>query len=62
MSWRFDPLICDLVWSGGVMTIMELAEVDMGDQETSDLLIDIGLRENSTASIDQGLRVIDGDI
>lgn len=60
MGWKFDPFQVDIVWVSHAETIMELAEINFG--EGSDLSIDIGDRTNELGDIDQGLRVLDGDI
>lgn len=61
MAWKFDPFKGDLIWVTSVIFSENIGDIDMGDLE-SDILIDLGDREDSPSQIDQGLRVYDGDI
>lgn len=62
MAWKFDPFLVDLVWFTPPSDYIDSANINLGSSADSDLLIDTGLRENEGSEIDQGLRVIDGDI
>lgn len=62
MAWKFDSLAVDIVWVVPSSDIIDGANINLGDGTTSDLTIDTGSRENEGSVIDQGLRVIDGDI
>lgn len=59
MSWKFDPLICDIIWVTPVQTLSELADINFGEQLGGDLEIDAGERTNEISIIDQGLRIFD---
>jgi hypothetical protein len=62
MPWKFDAFAGDVVWVQPTATIVDdVGDIDMGDLE-SDLVIDLGSREDSPSQIDQGMRVYDGDI
>lgn len=60
MAWRYDPLSSSLIWFVSV----ELAPIADGSMDFGggDLLIDTGLRENDSSEVDQGQRIIDGNI
>lgn len=62
MAWKFDPFLVDLVWFIPPSDYIDSANINLGDEVSSDLVIDTGSRENDGSQIDQGLRVIDGDI
>jgi hypothetical protein len=62
MSWRFDPIQEDIVWTVSTSSLLENAAIDLGNSVSSDLAIDIGNRTNDSSIVDQGLRVIDGNI
>lgn len=62
MAWKFDPFLVDIVWVVPSSDIIDGANINLGDSADSDLTIDTGSRENEGSVIDQGLRVIDGDI
>lgn len=61
MPWKFDPFIVDIVWVAPTNTATELADIDLGNTQESDLRIEMGDRTNDSSNIDQGLRVFDGD-
>lgn len=61
MPWKFDPFVVDIVWVAPTNTATELADIDLGNTQESDLSIDMGERTNDSSNIDQGLRVFDGD-
>lgn len=61
MPWKFDPFNEELMWVASVLITEGVGDIDMGTID-SDISIDLGSREDSPSQIDQGLRVIDGDI
>lgn len=61
MAWKFDPTNVDIVWVVTTSEIIESGTLDLGDF-TSDLSVDTGERTNDSSIVDQGLRVIDGNI
>jgi hypothetical protein len=61
MPWKYDPFQVSLVWIVPVTISEDIGDIDMGDIE-SDLIIDLGYREDSPSQIDQGMRIYDGDI
>ena len=61
MPWKFDPFNEELMWVASVVITEGVGDIDMGSID-SDISIDLGSREDSPSQIDQGLRVIDGDI
>lgn len=61
MAWKFDQNIVDLIWTHPIGEIEDSASIVMGDS-TSDLTVDTGDRTNDTSTLDQGQRIIDGDI
>ena len=61
MPWKFDPFNEELMWVASVLITEGVGDIDMGSID-SDISIDLGSREDSPSQIDQGLRVIDGDI
>jgi hypothetical protein len=62
MPWKFDQFKAELVWIEPPETLTELADIDMGSAQESDIQIDMGDRSIDSSQIDQGLRVYDGDI
>lgn len=62
MPWKFDPFKVELVWAEPPATIVEFANIDMGDSLNSDIQLDMGDRTMDDSQIDQGLRVYDGSI
>ena len=61
MAWKFDQHIVDIIWTHPIGEIEDSASIVMGDS-TSDLTVDTGDRTNDTSTLDQGQRIIDGDI
>ena len=61
MPWKFDPFNEELMWVASVVITEGVGDIDMGSID-SDISIDLGSREDSPSQIDQGMRVIDGDI
>ena len=61
MAWKFDAVQIDLIWVVTSEDIVDGAGISFGDG-TGDLSIDAGSRDNESDIIDQGLRVINGDI
>lgn len=61
MSWKFDPTNIDIVWVATTSELIESGVLDLG-VAGSDLSIDTGDRTNDSSIVDQGLRVIDGNI
>ena len=61
MAWKFDFAAVDLVWTQPAETMEATSSIILGE-ESSDLQIDTGDRNNDTSIIDQGYRIIDGDI
>jgi hypothetical protein len=57
MSWRFDPIKIDLVWTETVDELVDNATIDLGTFE-GDITIDTGDRNNDSSIIDQGERII----
>ena len=62
MAWKFDFKEVDLVWIQPVADIVDNASIAMGDYGSSDLTVDTGDRTNDTSVVDQGDRIIDGNI
>jgi len=62
MPWKFDQFKAELVWTEPPKTFTELADIDMGNTQESDIQIDMGDRNVDSSHIDQGLRVYNGDI
>lgn len=62
MPWRFDPIQEDIVWTVSAGSLIENASIELGNAVESDLAIDTGNRTNDSSTVDQGLRVIDGNI
>ena len=62
MAWRFDFKEVDLVWIQPVEDIVDNSNITMGDYGVSDLTVDTGDRTNDTSIVDQGDRIIDGNI
>lgn len=62
MAWRFDFKEVDLVWIQPVEDIVDNANITMGEYSVSDLTVDAGDRTNDTSVVDQGDRIIDGNI
>lgn len=62
MPWKFDPFEEDIFWVESMVISQGLGDIDMGDLLDADLSIDLGDREDSPSQIDQGMRIIDGDI
>ena len=62
MAWRFDPQIIDIVFVQNPDQIQVSGAIDFGQEGTSDISIDTGDRTNDTSILDQGERVIDGNI
>jgi hypothetical protein len=60
MSWKFDPFIMNLIWVAPIPIVEDVGDIDLGTMD-SDLMIDMGSREDSPSGIDQGLRVYDGN-
>lgn len=61
MAWKFDPANIDIVWVFTTSQLIESGSLDLGSME-SDLSVDTGDRTNDTSIVDQGLRVVDGNI
>lgn len=61
MPWKFDPFNEELIWVASVLITEGVGDIDMGSID-SDISIDLGSREDSPSQIDQGMRVVDGDI
>lgn len=61
MAWRFDPTNIDIVWIATTSELIESGSLDLGNS-TSDLSVDTGDRTNDSSIVDQGLRVVDGNI
>lgn len=61
MAWKFDPTNIDIVWIATTSELIESGSLDLGDL-TSDLSVDTGDRTNDSSIVDQGLRVVDGNI
>jgi hypothetical protein len=61
MSWRFDPTKVEIVWTTTTSELIESGSLDLGSLG-SDLSVDTGDRTNDSSVLDQGLRVIDGNI
>ncbi len=61
MSWRFDPTKVEIVWTTTTSELIESGSLDLGSLG-SDLSVDTGDRTNDSSILDQGLRVIDGNI
>lgn len=60
MAWSFNSAIADLVWYDTIDSIiLDETILDLG---VGDLLLDTGNRSNDGSTLDQGLRVIDGNI
>lgn len=57
MTWKFDPIIEDLVWTKTADLVEDGAIIDFG--ENSDLSIDTGDRTNEASEIDQGPRIFE---
>ena len=57
MSWRFDPIKIDLVWTETVDDLINNTLIELGTFE-SDITIDTGDRNNDSSIIDQGERII----
>jgi len=61
MAWKFDPTSIDIVWVATTTELIESGNLDLGDLN-SDLSIDTGDRTNDSSIVDQGLRVVNGNI
>ena len=57
MPWKFDQFKAEIVWTEPPETFAELADIDMGTVQESDIQIDMGDRSIDSSQIDQGLRV-----
>jgi hypothetical protein len=61
MAWKYDAIQVDLIWTATSEDIVDGAGIAFGDG-TGDLSIDTGSRDNESDIVDQGLRIIDGNI
>ena len=61
MSWKFDQFKAELIWVISTTELVESGVVDLGGFD-SDLSVDAGDRTNDSSILDQGLRVVDGNI
>jgi hypothetical protein len=61
MAWRFDPQALDLRWVVEPEEILTEGVLDLGTIE-SDISVDTGERTNDSSVLDQGVRIIDGNI
>lgn len=59
--WKFDPTSVDIMFVQISTVAISSGEINFANA-SSDLFVDTGDRTNDTSSIDQGLRVIDGNI
>jgi hypothetical protein len=50
----------NLIWVAPIPIVEDVGDIDLGTMD-SDLMIDMGSREDSPSGIDQGLRVYDGN-
>lgn len=57
MTWKFDPVLEDIVWVETTDTVSVSGTLDFGTATDSDLALDTGLRTNDTSIIDPGLRI-----
>ena len=57
MTWKFDPVLEDIVWVETTDTVSVSGDITFGAAMESDLTIDTGLRTNDTSIIDSGLRI-----
>lgn len=59
MTWKFDPILEDLVWVQSLGSIEDGAIISFGDEIDSDLAVDMGDRTNDSSEIDQGPRIFE---
>lgn len=62
MPWRFDAQAVDIVFVIDTTVAIVSGSVEFGEEIGSDLSVDTGQRDNDSSIIDNGLRVIDGNI
>jgi hypothetical protein len=61
MAWKFDPQVLDIRWVVEPEEVITEGVLDLGGVN-ADISIDTGERTNDSSTLDQGLRVIDGNI
>jgi hypothetical protein len=61
MAWRFDSQALDIRWVVEPEEIQTEGVLDLGTVD-SDISVDTGERTNDSSVLDQGVRIIDGNI
>jgi hypothetical protein len=61
MAWKFDPQVLDIRWVVEPEEVITEGVLDLGGKN-ADISVDTGERTNDSSTLDQGLRVIDGNI
>lgn len=61
MAWRFDSQALDIRWVVEPEEIQTEGVLDLGTVD-SDISMDTGERTNDSSVLDQGVRIIDGNI
>lgn len=61
MAWKFDPQVLDIRWVVEPEEVITEGVLDLGEGN-ADISVDTGERTNDSSMLDQGLRVIDGNI
>ena len=62
MAWKFDPQVLDIRWVVEPEEVITEGVLDLGEVVNADISVDTGERTNDSSILDQGLRVIDGNI
>jgi hypothetical protein len=61
MSWVYDYMSGDIVWSQKTTELVFDGLIDFGSEVEGDIELSMGLRENEGSVIDSGSRVINSE-